>query len=156
MNYEILEREILSEGIEIVNMNFRGNLKGLYADNTIAIDRKIITNAEKCCVLAEELGHHFTSIGDILDSKDLINIKQEKQARNWAYEKLVSITGIIDAFNAGTKNKYEMAEYLDVTEEFLEKSIIHYKEKHGIFLEIDEYIIYFEPYFGVMKKYNIK
>lgn len=46
-----------------------------------------------------------------------------------------------------------MAEHLEVTEDFLESSIQHYKEKYGVLFEIDNYIVFFEPNFGVMKKF---
>ena len=32
---------------------------------------------EKACVLAEELGHHYTTVGDIIDQKESENRKQE-------------------------------------------------------------------------------
>lgn len=150
MEYEVLENEIRSKGVDVIRMKFKGNLKGLYADNTIAIDTKLQTKAEQCCVLAEEIGHHYTSSGNILDINDVRNIKQEKRARNWAYEKLVGITGIINAFNAGTRNKFEIAEYLDVTEEFLDEAIQYYKEKYGLYYAIDNYTVCFEP-LGVLR-----
>jgi hypothetical protein len=152
MQYESLENEIQAKGVEVIHMRFSGNLKGLYADSTIAIDTKIETEAERCCVLAEEIGHHYTSLGNITNLEDIRNLKQEKKARNWAYEKLVGITGIINAFNAGTRNNFELAEYLGVTEEFLEETIKHYKEKHGLYYELDNYIVYFEP-LGVLKMF---
>jgi hypothetical protein len=45
-----------------------------------------------------------------------------------------------------------MAEQLNVTEEFLEASIAHYKEKYGLYYEIDHYIIYFDP-LGVLEMF---
>ena len=42
-------------------------IKGLYSDGTIAISTDMKTDAEKACVLAEELGHHYTTYGNILD-----------------------------------------------------------------------------------------
>ncbi|MCW6112155.1 ImmA/IrrE family metallo-endopeptidase [Clostridium sporogenes] len=153
MTYNKLLYEAESQGVEVVEMKFRGKCKGLYGDNVIALNKNIETLKEKRCILAEELGHHYTSSGNILDNSNISNSKQEKRARNWGYEKLVGIIDIIDAFNAGTKNRYEMAEYLEVTEDFLESSIQHYKEKYGVLFEIDNYIIYFEPNFGIMKKF---
>ena len=100
---------------------------------------------EKGCVLAEELGHHYTTYGNILDEKDIRNVKQEKRARNWGYEKLVDIISIINAFNARTRNRYEIAEYLGVTEEFLQEAIDHYKGKYGLCHGVEGYIIRFEP-----------
>lgn len=138
---------------DFTKKDFLKNFKGLYKNGKIAIDSNIKTNAEKTGVLAEELGHHATSIGNILDDSDIKNIKQEKRARNWGYENLVGILDIINAFNANALNRCDMAEYLNVTEEFLEASIQHYREKYGVFFEIDDYIIYFEPNFGVVKKF---
>ena len=43
-----------------------------------------------------------------------------------------------------------MAEYLDVTEEYLEEAIDCYKAKYGLYVSVDNYIIYFKP-FAVMK-----
>ena len=39
----------------------KGRIKG----NRVAI-RKGMTELEKACVLAEELGHHYTAVGDII------------------------------------------------------------------------------------------
>ncbi|APU60198.1 ImmA/IrrE family metallo-endopeptidase [Clostridium botulinum] len=153
MTYNKLLYEAESQGVKVVEMKFKGKCKGLYGDNVIALDKNIETLKEKRCILAEELGHHYTSSGNILDNSNISNLKQEKRARNWGYEKLVGIIDIINAFNAGTKNRYEMAEYLEVTEDFLESSIQHYKEKYGVLFEIDNYIVFFEPNFGVMKKF---
>ena len=150
--YEELVSEAQANGIDVIEMNFKGSLKGLYSENTIAIDCKLNTNKEKNCVLAEELGHHHTSFGDILNTNDIRNIKQEKIARNWGYEKLVGVISIIAAYKKGMKNRHEMAEFLNVTEEFLEASIEHYREKHGLYCEIDHYIIYFDP-LGVMEMF---
>lgn len=153
MNCESLEEEIYNEGIDIIPMRFKGKIKGLYANNTIAIDTKIDTNREKTCVLAEELGHYHKTVGNILDQTKIENVKQEKIARKWGYEKLISLYDIITAFNLGIKNKHDLADYLDVTVLFLEEAIQHYREKYGIYYEFDNYIIYFEPNFGIMKSY---
>lgn len=40
-------------------------LKGFYYAGNIAIEKKL-SSIEKSCVLAEELGHHYTSYGDIM------------------------------------------------------------------------------------------
>lgn len=138
-------KAIEDEGIEIVEMEFNGVRKSLYGDNTIAIDHRIKDSRSKRCILAEELGHHYTSYGNIIKYGKLINKKQEKRARNWAYDKLIGIVGLITAYNSGVRNRYELAEYFDVTEEFLQDALNHYKEKYGLYLQIDNYIVYFDP-----------
>lgn len=120
--YEYLEDESCNDGIDIIHREFSSNrIKGLYCDNVIALDSKLETSKEKACVLTEELGHHYTTVGDILDLIDTQNRKQERQARLWAYNKRIGLRGLINAFEYGCKNKYEIADYLKVTEEFLEE-----------------------------------
>lgn len=106
---------------------------------------------EKTCVLAEELGHYHTTIGNIIDSRDTKNRKQELKARLWAYNQQIGLLGIVNAYEAGCLNTYEMAEYLDVTEQFLLDALQCYKDKYGLFTKLDNYIIYFEPNLGIMK-----
>ena len=58
---------------------------GLLRGKRIAIRKDIETQAQKSCVLAEEIGHHCTSSGDILDQTDIMNRKQEYRARFYGY-----------------------------------------------------------------------
>ena len=64
--------------------------------NRIAIRKDITTTREKACVLAEEIGHYETTVGDILNQRITENRKQEFQARMYAYNKLIGIQGLID------------------------------------------------------------
>lgn len=122
-----------------------GRIKG----NRIAIRQNIETQKEKACVLAEELGHHYTSSGNILDQTKVENVKQEQHARMWAYNKQIGLYGIIDAYKRGCRNIHEMADHLDVTEEFLRDALEAYRLKYGQYVDIDNYTIYFEPYLMV-------
>lgn len=153
MTYEDLLIEAENEGLKIKEKPLKYGFKGLCKNKKILIDKKIKTSKEKNCILAEEVGHYKKSYGNILDYADIKNIKQEKIARNWGYEKLVGIVKLINAFKKGIRNKYDLAEYLDVTVEFLEQAIQHYREKYGAYYEIDMYTIYFEPYLTILKKY---
>lgn len=124
----------------------KGRIKG----NRIAI-KKDISTTEKGCVLAEELGHYYTTVGNILDQNLTSNRKQEQIARLWSYNKLIGLRGIISSYNAGCTNKYEMAEFLNVTVEFLEEAIKKYTDKYGVCTTLDNYVIYFIPNLGVME-----
>lgn len=111
-----------------------------------------ILKQKKACVLAEELGHYHTSVGNILDMSVRANRKQERQARLWAYNKLIGLTGLIRAYEHGCKDKYEIADYLDVTDEYLEECINCYRDKYGECKTIDNYTIYFIPNLMIFKK----
>lgn len=150
MTYEELQ-VLCGDYVFVTEMDLRKvpGLKGLYADGCIAID-KSMTSKEKGCVLAEEIGHYLTTAGNILDLTVTNNRKQERKARIVAYDIQVRLSGIVDAFEAGCKNLYETAEFLDVTEDFLKEAINYYKEKYGLYAKVGNYLVYFEPV-GVMK-----
>lgn len=124
----------------------KGRIKG----NRIAIN-KSLTEKEKKCIMAEELGHYYTAFGDILDQSSTPNRKQESRGRIMAYNKLIGLTGIIDSYNNHCQSLAESAEYLDVTEEFLLEALQYYKGKYGTCVTIDNYVIYFEPSLGVLE-----
>lgn len=151
MNYEELQIQACKDGIEIIEYPFKSNnIKGLYCNGVVAMNKDIETQKEKSCVLAEEIGHDRTSSGDILNQTDIMNRKQEYRARFYGYNLKIGLTGLIRAYEAGCRNFFEMAEYLDATEEYLKEALLCYKSKYGICTAVDNYIIYFEP-FAVIK-----
>lgn len=110
----ILEHPIKSE---CEKLGIHG-VKGLYKNNCIAIDNHL-TNIEKKCTLAEELGHHYTSAGNILDMRLANSRKQERIAREWGARKLVQYNDFIRACNI-YDNIYQIAEELNVTYDVVE------------------------------------
>ncbi|MBL3644001.1 ImmA/IrrE family metallo-endopeptidase [Bacillus sp. RHFB] len=118
--------------------------KGLYRNGNILIEKRLST-IEKGCILAEELGHHFKTVGNILDQGKVANVKQEKIARSWAHNKLLPLSCFIEAYRYGCTNRYEVAEYLNVTEEFLQEALDRYIEKYGDYYYHEEIIIHLNP-----------
>jgi hypothetical protein len=150
MTYDKLLEEARSENIEVIdNCKLRG-LKGLYIDNIISLSEDINCHREKKCILAEELGHHYTSYGNILNQKEISNIKQEQKARRWAYERLINFDDLIAAYEEGVKNRYELSLFLEVTEKFLEKAVEYYRMKYGTYYKYKDVVIYFDP-LGILK-----
>lgn len=153
MPYEKLLNEALQHDIYITEEPMESRVKGLYGDNVIWINENINTSVEKACVLAEELGHHHTSVGDIIAQTKLTNRKQEKLARSWAYKKLVPLDKIVKALISGIKNTHELADSLEVTESFLQAALIRYKEEYGLYATIGKHTIYFEP-LGLLEMFD--
>lgn len=144
--YEQLQDEAASLNVVIKETYLPGRLKGLYGENEILINKNIETTTEKTCVLAEEIGHHLYTVGDIIDQSKIMNIKQEKLARRWAFRKLIPLESFLHAFNHGCRSRYEIAETLNVTEAFLEDSLNYYREKHGTFVRIDDlHVLFLDP-----------
>lgn len=149
MTYEELLQESLEQNLIVKEKDLPG-YKGRIYKNRVAI-RKNMTTAEKSCVLAEELGHHHTTVGNILDQTDVSNCKQERLARLWAYNKQIGLSGIIQGYRAHCRSRYDLAEYLEVSEDFLQEALECYREKYGVYTELDGYVIYFEPCLIVME-----
>lgn len=125
---------------------------GLIRGRRIAIRKSIETQAEKSCVLAEELGHYFTSFGNILNMDEIQNRKQELRARLSGYDMQIGLIGIIECYKHHCRSIYEMAEYLQVTEEYLQEALECYSRKCGENLvTIDNYAIRFVPSLQVME-----
>ena len=125
----------------------KGRIKG----NWIAI-RTDMNEVEKKCILAEELGHYYTSTGNILDQRDVQNQKQEYKARLWGYNKLIGLNSIVQAYQKGCQSQYEIANFLQVSELYLKEVITCYTKKYGICKDFKGYRIFFEPYLYVEEK----
>lgn len=151
--YEQLLDEASEKNITVIeNYDLTGTqLKGLYCDSVVAIGNTTTSNTERACVLAEELGHHYTAVGDILDQSTAANRKQEMRGRIWAYNNQVGLCGIIDAYLHHCQSLSESAEYLGVTEEFLNDTLTYYRNKYGVYATVDNYAIIFEPTIAVVE-----
>lgn len=153
MTYEELLNIADHDGAVVLEKPLTGS-DGRIHRNRIAIRKGIETSKEKSCVLAEELGHYYTTYGNILNQSDTMNRKQELKARFTGYNIKIGLMGIVRAYESGCQNQYEMAEYLDVTEAFLQEALTAYRSKYGICEELDNYIIFFEPQLTVLKKFE--
>lgn len=153
--YEELVSKAENKNINVLEMDLGTNKKcGKYLhskNGNFIIINSNMTETNKHEVLVEELGHHNTSLGNIIDQSELENIRQEKRARNWGYENAVSIVQLINVFEKGLKTTYEIAEYLNITEKFLNEAINHYREKFGTYYQVDHYLICFEPTLKIVK-----
>lgn len=152
VSYESLLEKAQVE-LEIHERTMQPRNKGLYMDGVIWINNRLLS-VEKVCALAEEVGHHYTTAGDILDQNDLRNRKQELRARQWAYQCLIPLDHIIKAHYARISGRYDLAEYLGVTEEFLQAAIDRFTEKYGLSVKVDDrHIVLFDP-LGVIEIFD--
>jgi hypothetical protein len=148
---EELEDEAFNNKVHIIDYSFKSErIKGLYCDGTVALDKTLL-QTEKACVLAEELGHHYTASGNIIDTKNIDARKQELKGRMLSYNKMIGLYGIINSYKRGCYSINDMAEFLDVTEGFLSEALCYYRCKYGVRTIIDNYVIYFEPSLGVLE-----
>lgn len=118
--------------------------KGLYRNGKIRIEKRL-SDIEKGCILAEEIGHHLKTVGNILDQSNLMNAKQEKIAREWAYSQLIPLNKFVEAYRNGCVNRFEVADFLNVTEKFLQEALDRYIEKYGKYIHHKGILIYLDP-----------
>lgn len=149
MNYEDLLIKADSAGLITKDKPLKA-CKGRIKGNRIAVSGNL-TSVEKSCVLAEELGHYYTTTGNILNQDVTWNRKQEYRARLYGYNLRIGLMGLVEAYESGCRNRYEIAEYLGVTEEYLEECVYCYREKYGVCATIDNYVVYFMPSLMVFK-----
>lgn len=149
--YEKLLHEAYSLGLIVKEVNLITR-KGRCVGNRIAIDKNIKTDAEKACILKEEIAHYLTTVGDITDQTNILNIKQEKLARRIAIEKLCSLDKIVESIRNGAMNKYDIIEMLNITEELFDEAIAYYSSKQNDYIT-DDIILHFDNKLLIYRKY---
>lgn len=153
--YEQALQEAADKGLEIIeDFAFDSDAGGILVGNTVLMSRRLQAYREKACVLAEEIAHHDLNVGDILDQSDAGASQQEHRARMRAFDRLVGLSGIVSCFKAGDRSLWEMAERLEVTEEFLQGALEAYRLRYGDGVALDGCWISFEPYFVVAESLN--
>lgn len=119
------------EGITIDFIEFSPPINGLYYATdglgpAIGIAKRIEHNQTLLrCVLAEELGHHFTSVGNHLPKEcynyaDRLMInKIEYKAMKWAAMYLIPLDKLLNCIQDGIVSTWELADHFTVTEEMV-------------------------------------
>lgn len=87
----------------------------------------IVSGAKERVHLAHELGHCET--GSFYNCHSALDIRQkhENRADKWAIEQLVPKDMLDQAVAEGYINLWELADYFDVSEDFMKKAICWYK-----------------------------
>lgn len=152
MTYETLLLEADKLDLKVKEIDLRTK-DGYCKGNRIAISKKLTTDAERRCVLAEEIAHYKLTVGNITNQEIIENKKQEFKARRYSYKYLIEPIDLIYAFKTGTKNRYEMAEILNITEEILEEIILDFKKIYGMGVQMGNYYLQLEPTLGFYKKF---
>ncbi|MBA8760773.1 ImmA/IrrE family metallo-endopeptidase [Staphylococcus schleiferi subsp. coagulans] len=139
------EELIISENIDVEERSdFPSHQSGLYYEGKIYI-KSSMSSAKKYETLLEEFAHHKLTYGDILDQSQFNNRKFENYARRYSYETSMPLSGIVEAFEQGVRNLYELANFFEITEGYALDCIEHYKKKYGLQVRYGEYLIRLEP-----------
>lgn len=99
-------------------------------DCYIGVDLRHIQNiSEEKVRLSHELGHCMT--GSFYNRYSKLNDVEQKEHRadTWAVNKIIPFQKLEYAFQNGIVEVWELAEYFNVTEEFIYKSLAVYEEQ---------------------------
>lgn len=152
--YEKLLVKAENNGIRVKEIDF-GDYEecGYYCNNKILINNRL-NEKQKHGVLAEELGHHYKTYGDISDQTKLENRKQELVARRHGYTFILEPLDIVYAMKCGCSNIYEIADFYELTVDEMTSIMDDFKKQYGIGKRFDKYFIAFEPTFAFVKMFN--
>lgn len=119
------------ECIIVEQFPLKNPLMGIYLQEPgktpiIGLSTLIKDNAERRCIMAEELGHHFTSAGICIPGKREFYCYMERseisrmeyKALQWAANYLMPDHDLLDVIKSGLYEKWELADHFNVTEEF--------------------------------------
>lgn len=141
--------EIEKNNLKVYELPMDKNVKGLCIGKNIIINKGLSNEAERNCILAEEIGHYKTTVGDITKGNTVACAKQELKARAYAYDMLIGLDGLVAASEAGSLSSAEAADFLCVTEAFFNDTIKYYIGKYGISTVFDSKEITFIPFLSV-------
>lgn len=130
--YQIAEKD----KVKIEKKDFKElNANGLCLYNTekckIYLNSKLETEIAEKCVLAEEIGHYKTGIsfnllGTYNENYELTRSINEFRAKKWAVNEIIPFN-IFKSYFGSNKSKFDIANELDVTEEFIDFAFFIYE-----------------------------
>lgn len=129
--YDIADKE----NIPVIDFKMKNKaIIGCLDNNyTIGINYSNIDNSsEEKTILAEELGHYYTSSLYTNNSSLETISKKEFKAQKWAFQVLAPYKKIKELYEEGYRYTYEFAEELGITEDLLDKAYSYYKENNYI------------------------
>ena len=125
--YDVAEKE----NIPVIDFRMKNKAIICKTNKRICIGlnyEKINSVTEEKELLAEDLGHDYCNAFYNSNSDFSTISKKEYRANKWKCTVLVSVNDFIDAFNKGLKNIYEIAEYLNLSEDTVIFAYNYYKE----------------------------
>lgn len=148
--YEKLLDYAQSQGLCVKeNHNFRDtSLDGFIYDDVIALSNRLETQADRACILAEEIAHFKVNAGDISNLNIQINRNREERARREATAFILPFMDIVRAVISlrDDATYYNVAKELGVTESFLKESIAIYSRQFSGSFDYLGYHITISPF----------
>lgn len=122
------------ENIYVINFKMKNKALIEQIDDKyyIAMNYQDIENSkEEKEILAEELGHYYYDAFYTSQSDSILISKQEYRAKKWAYCVLVPLKKLKAAISNGIDDLYSLADFFDVTVNYMYDTINFYINKYG-------------------------
>jgi hypothetical protein len=116
-----------------VDVKLKNNFAIAFFDNFLVIDRsKCKTAAQERTVLAHEAGHYMS--GAFYRAYSPFEVKEQAEHRAFAasVEKYLPVNEILNCYKMGMTENWEIAEYFNLEEEFVEKAVHYWTACKGI------------------------
>ena len=115
-------------GVSIIDFDFPSKIRGVYQDGVIGINTDVTDPAERRCIIACEMGRHLMRKNNTIVFTD----EQEHTiAFYWAVSYLMPLSSLIEADKLKFTTATEIAEFLNVTPQFVKTGIEFYKNSLG-------------------------
>ena len=121
--------------VDVVDVKLKNNFAIAFFDNFLVIDRsKCKTAAQERTVLAHEAGHYMS--GAFYRAYSPFEVKEQAEHRAFAasVEKYLPVNEILNCYKMGMTENWEIAEYFNLEEEFVEKAVHYWTDCKGIVL----------------------
>lgn len=116
--------------IEVDYFPLSSDTTALSIPGAIALNKSVLdTNPKTVVALAHELGHQATNSFYRLKSKYEMRTRAEERATRWAVDELISADELKQAFKEGCTEVWQLAEYFEVTEDFIRDAVRIHKLK---------------------------
>lgn len=119
--------------VDVADVKLKNNFAIAFLDNFLVIDRsKCKTAAQERTVLAHEAGHYLS--GAFYRAYSPYEVKEQAEHRAFAasVEKYLPVCEILHCFRLGLTEPWQMAEYFNLDEDFVEKALRYWTECKGI------------------------
>lgn len=150
--FEQLSAKAHDEGIILDRGQIIDGLSGMMLSvegcPPIAYVSPALNQAESACILAEELGHYYTSVGNnAIDADRRVIDRAETRAVRSAVRDVMQLhpDQIISLIMSGVSSFHDLAEALEITEHFLNRARIAWIAEYGLAYRRDGYTLAFDP-----------
>lgn len=105
------------------------HMKSISTPEAIGVDVDMLSSSreEKEC-LAHELGHCMTGSFYRVNTLETRG-RMEERANRWAYKTVLPLSELQEALQNGITEPWELAEYFELPQKFIEKALCYYKSQ---------------------------